>query len=214
MMGYPCQTARGRLFARVPNASDAPTTMTKPHRTTQSRQRLTSARTELSTLFVLPALVLSVALCGAMSGCERRVTPTRDWQPSDHGQPSQGDPDRTPTETAPEEGGTERAADALYNVSCAGCHGRDGKGQGAQRPPGAQMPDFSDPQFQAQRTDAQLTQVLREGRGMMPPFGKQLNDQGLEALVAKVRRFGPAAPAVPAAPPNKAPNKAAPNQPK
>lgn len=145
-------------------------------------------------------LLLSALLCGVLSGCERRVTPTREWQASDHGQPTQADPDRTPpAEAEPEEGGPERAADALYNVSCAGCHGRDGRGQGPQRPPGAPLPDFSDPQFQAQRTDAQLLQVLREGRGLMPPFGKQLNEQGLDALVAKVRRFGsPAADRKPA----------------
>jgi mono/diheme cytochrome c family protein len=136
-------------------------------------------------------LLVSALVCGALFGCEQRVAPTREWQPTDHGQPTQADPSRTPpSSTEPEEGGTERAADALYNVSCAGCHGRDGKGQGPQRPPGAPLPDFTDPQFHAQRTDAQLLQVLREGRGLMPPFGKQLNDQGLDALIAKVRRFG------------------------
>jgi mono/diheme cytochrome c family protein len=135
------------------------------------------------------SLMLSATLCGVLLGCEQRVTPTREWQPSDHGQPSVADPDRTPTPAAPEEGGSERAADALYNVSCAGCHGRDGRGQGPQRPAGAPMPNFSDPQFQAQRTDAQLAEVVRQGRGLMPPFGKQVNDQGIEALIAKVRRF-------------------------
>ena len=142
------------------------------------------------------ALWLSALLCGGLMGCEQRVTPTREWQPSDHGQPAQADPARTPPEDAePEQGGTERAADALYNVSCAGCHGRDGAGQGPARPPGASMPDFTDSEFQAQRSDAQLLQVLREGRGLMPPFGKQLNDQGLAALVDKVRRFGSGGPA-------------------
>jgi mono/diheme cytochrome c family protein len=139
-------------------------------------------------------LVLSALVCGALFGCEPRVTPTREWLPTDHGQPSMPDPDRTPAPTEPEEGGSERAADALYNVSCAGCHGRDGRGQGPQRPPGAQLPDFTNSQFQAQRTDAQLLEVLRVGRGLMPPFGKQLNDQGLDALVVKVRRFGAAEP--------------------
>jgi mono/diheme cytochrome c family protein len=149
---------------------------------------------------LLDALLLSALLCGGLMGCEQRVAPIREWQASDHGQPTQADPDRTPPEAEPEEGGTERAADALYNVSCAGCHGRDGKGQGPQRPPGAPIPDFTDSQFQAQRTDAQLLQVLREGRGLMPPFGKQLNDQGLSALIGKVRRYGSGgvAPAKPA----------------
>ena len=69
--------------------------------------------------------------------------------------------------------GTERAAEALFNVSCASCHGRDGRGQGERRPPGAAVPDFTQAAFQAQRSDAQLGEVIRTGRGLMPAFGKQ-----------------------------------------
>lgn len=133
-------------------------------------------------------VLLPVAACGS------RVTPTREWQASDHGQPAQDDPLRTPTPAAPEEGGTERAADALFNVSCASCHGRDGRGQGSGRPPGASVPDFTQTAFQTQRSDAQLAEVIRNGRGLMPPFGKQVNDQGIAALVARVRRFAAAPP--------------------
>ena len=137
------------------------------------------------------ALLIGCAVCVSLAGCEHRVTPTREWQPSDHGQPEQADPARTPTPAAPEEGGPERAADALYGISCAGCHGRDGRGQGLQRPPGAQLPDFTSPEYQASRTDAQLREVIAKGRGLMPAFAKQLNEQALDALVAKVRRFKP-----------------------
>ena len=131
--------------------------------------------------------VMSVwVLLGA--ACERRVEPRREWRPEDHGQPAQADPARTaPSE--PEQGGVDRAADALYTVSCAGCHGRDGRGQGTQRPPGAQLPDFTAEAFQTQRKDPELAAVIRDGRGMMPGFAKQVNDQGIDALVAKVRRF-------------------------
>ena len=136
------------------------------------------------------------ALCGLIAlgliACESRPTPTREWQPSDHGQPAQADPARTPTPAAPEEGGSGRAAEALFNVSCASCHGRDGRGQGPGRPPGAQVPDFTLPDYQAQRTDEQLGEVIRNGRGLMPPFGKQVNEQGIAALVAHIRRFGAA----------------------
>lgn len=52
------------------------------------------------------------------------------------------------------------------------------------------MPDFKSADFQKQRTDDQLLQVIRDGRGMMPGFGKQLNEQGLRALVAHVRAYG------------------------
>jgi mono/diheme cytochrome c family protein len=133
------------------------------------------------------------ALLLVLGACEERVAPTREWQASDHSQPAQADPLRTPTPSAPEEGGTERAADALFNVSCASCHGRDGRGQGERRPPGVTVPDFTLAAFQTQRSDEQLGEVIRTGRGLMPAFGKQVNEQGIAVLVARIRRF--AAPA-------------------
>ena len=139
----------------------------------------------------------SCMMCAALGvlllACDSRVTPQREWRPEDHGQPAQVDPSRVPqAESAPEEGGVERAATALWNVSCASCHGRDGRGQGPGRPPGAPMPDFTSAELQKQRTDAQLLQVIRDGRGMMPAFGKQVNEQGLGALVNHIRTFAAA----------------------
>ena len=123
-------------------------------------------------------------------------TPKREWTAADHGQPERSDPDRTPEQTAPDESDEQalaRAAAALWNATCAGCHGRDGRGQGEARPPGAQIPDFTAGAWQASRTDTQLVQVIREGRGMMPAFGKQINEHGLRALSDHVRRLGAAA---------------------
>jgi mono/diheme cytochrome c family protein len=126
-----------------------------------------------------------------VSACESRPAPTREWKPEDHVQPQAADPARTPTEApADAPGGLERAAEALFNVSCASCHGRDGKGQGAGRPPGAQLPDFTSATFQKSQTDEQLAAVIRDGRNMMPPFGKQVNPQGITALVAHIRKLG------------------------
>jgi mono/diheme cytochrome c family protein len=135
--------------------------------------------------------MMCAALGVLLLACDSRVTPQREWRPEDHGQPAEVDPSRVP-QAAPsnEEGGVERAASALWNVSCANCHGRDGRGQGPGRPPAAQIPDFTSQDFQKQRTDEQLVTVIRDGRGMMPPFGKQLNEQGLKALLQHVRRFG------------------------
>jgi mono/diheme cytochrome c family protein len=129
-----------------------------------------------------------------LMACGGRVTPQREWRPEDHGQPAQADPARTASAPPAEEGGVERAADALFSLSCASCHGRDGRGQGAGRPPGAQLPDFASLEFQKKRTDLELLQVIRDGRGLMPGFGKQVNEQGQSALVARVRRFAEAPP--------------------
>ncbi len=112
-------------------------------------------------------------------------------------QPAEADPSRTgtqPSDEPAEVGGVDRAAGALWNVSCASCHGRDGAGQGASRPPGAQLPDFTQGDFQKSRSDAQLTEVIVHGRNMMPPFGKQVNEQGVQALVAHIRGFAAHAP--------------------
>lgn len=146
---------------------------------------------------MLPSLscTLCVVLGVLLSACDSRPAPKREWRPEDHGQPAELDPARVPTSGTPaeaEQGGVGRAAAALWNVSCAGCHGRDGKGLGSGRPPGAQLPDFTSAEFQKQRSDEQLLQAIREGRGMMPGFGKQLNEQGLSALVAHVRAYGAA----------------------
>ena len=139
----------------------------------------------------------SSMMCAALGvlllACDSRVTPQREWTPADHGQPTQVDPSRVPQAAAPEEGGVERAAAALWNVSCASCHGRDGRGQGPARPPGAPIPDFTSAELQKQRTDEQLLQVIREGRGMMPGFSKQVNPQGMSALVGHIRTFAAAA---------------------
>jgi mono/diheme cytochrome c family protein len=90
-----------------------------------------------------------------------------------------------------EGGGSEdirvRAAAALWSTRCATCHGADGRGDGPGRPPGAPMPDFTQPSFHAERTDAQLAQVIANGRGLMPGFGDQFTDAGLAALVEHVR---------------------------
>jgi mono/diheme cytochrome c family protein len=38
-----------------------------------------------------------------------------------------------------------------------------------------------------ERSDPELAAVIREGRGVMPGFGDQLNDRGIQALVGHVR---------------------------
>lgn len=119
----------------------------------------------------------------------------REWTPEDHGQPPEGqmDPSRIPGQSST---GTpaERAASALWIMQCAGCHGRGGRGDGPEQPPGAQMEDFTRAEFQASRTDGELAAVIVQGRGLMPEFGDQLPEQAVQALVGHIRRLGPQQP--------------------
>jgi mono/diheme cytochrome c family protein len=80
---------------------------------------------------------------------------------------------------------------ALYSTRCAGCHGADGKFGPA--------PPLNDPMFLALVTDAELRQVIREGRSVgpsqktpMPAFardrGGPLTKDQVEALVKGIRK--------------------------
>jgi mono/diheme cytochrome c family protein len=79
----------------------------------------------------------------------------------------------------------------LFDSMCATCHGRDGRG-GVPAAEGLPAPrNFCDAVFQASRTDAQLSQVIREGKPPMPPFNALLDDRQLALLVAHIRGFNP-----------------------
>ncbi len=127
-----------------------------------------------------PALLAAMLL---VSACEEDRA-TREWQPEDH-QPPGGGAD--PSQAEPPEGADSTSAGAiLWRVHCAGCHGAGGQGRGPAAPPVASVPDLTSAEAQA-RTDEEWTAVIREGRGMMPGFGSQLNAQGISAIVAHMR---------------------------
>jgi mono/diheme cytochrome c family protein len=79
---------------------------------------------------------------------------------------------------------------ALFKQYCAKCHGENGK---AGTPKGKQLMarDFTDEEFQASKTDAQLIKTVTGGQEDMPPFGKKLAKEQIESLVKNdVRGFG------------------------
>jgi mono/diheme cytochrome c family protein len=86
-------------------------------------------------------------------------------------------------------GDTHAEAKHLFDSVCAKCHGSDGRG-GVPSAEGQPAPrNFRDPSFQSSRTDAELTKVIREGKGPMPPFGALFDDTQTALLVAYIRGF-------------------------
>ncbi len=80
---------------------------------------------------------------------------------------------------------------ALYVEYCAKCHGEDGTGN---TPKGKQLMarDFTDPEFQASKSDADLVKIVTKGGEDMPPFGKKLTKEQIASLVKDdVRGFVP-----------------------
>lgn len=91
-----------------------------------------------------------------------------------------------------EAGSSAESGTQTFIAVCAKCHGADGKG-GVPAMEGAPPPrNFCDSAFQASRTDEQLKQAIRKGKGGMPAFGNLFPDAELEALVTKIRSFDPA----------------------
>ena len=80
---------------------------------------------------------------------------------------------------------------ALFKQYCAKCHGEDGKAETA-RGKKLMARNFTDAEFQAAKTDAQLIKTVTEGDEDMPPFGKKLTKEQIESLVKNdVRGFAP-----------------------
>lgn len=77
---------------------------------------------------------------------------------------------------------------ALYVAKCSTCHGKDGSGIPNWRSKG--QPDFTDAKWQKSRTDAQITESTKNGKGKyMPAFKAKLSDAEITAVVARIRAF-------------------------
>jgi mono/diheme cytochrome c family protein len=82
----------------------------------------------------------------------------------------------------------QRVIMSLYNRYCIRCHGIDGRG--AWDIP--DVPDFTDPRWQGSRSDAQIVNILMEGRGaVMPTFRGTLTLEESWAMSHYLRTFVP-----------------------
>jgi mono/diheme cytochrome c family protein len=76
----------------------------------------------------------------------------------------------------------EQHPSALFKQYCAKCHGEDGKADTAK---GKHLMarNFTDAEWQAGESDAELIKSVTEGKEDMPPFGKKLTKEQIESLV-------------------------------
>jgi len=75
-------------------------------------------------------------------------------------------------------------AAAAYKAKCAMCHGPDGKGSAAGTKMGAR--DFGSAEVKAE-TDAQLTDIITNGKGKMPAYSGKLKDTEIKDVVSYIR---------------------------
>jgi mono/diheme cytochrome c family protein len=72
------------------------------------------------------------------------------------------------------------ASTATFRAKCAMCHGSDGAGSEVGK--SMNVPDLRSPVFQ-KLPDAQLAQIISDGKGGMPPFKSSLSEE-------QITRFG------------------------
>ncbi len=80
------------------------------------------------------------------------------------------------------------ASTATFRTKCAMCHGRDGSG--SQVGKSMNVPDLRSPVVQ-KISDAQLAQIISDGKGGMPSFKSSLSEDQIHALVAHIRSLHP-----------------------
>jgi mono/diheme cytochrome c family protein len=77
---------------------------------------------------------------------------------------------------------------ARFNQYCIRCHGIDGRGVWDI----PNVPDFTDPRWQMSRSDAQIVNIVMEGRGaVMPMFRGTLSLDEAWAMAHYLRTFVP-----------------------
>jgi len=75
-------------------------------------------------------------------------------------------------------------ASATYRTKCVMCHGPDGAGSEVGK--SMNVPDLRSPAVQ-KLPNAQLAQIISEGKGGMPPFKSSLSEDQIHSLVSHIR---------------------------
>jgi mono/diheme cytochrome c family protein len=76
----------------------------------------------------------------------------------------------------------------IYQERCALCHGPEGKGDGPAAAGLNPKPrNHTDGTYMKSRTDDQLLEVIRHGKGGMPAWGGILNETEIHAVLKHVR---------------------------
>jgi cytochrome c6 len=79
----------------------------------------------------------------------------------------------------------DAAADsATFRTKCAMCHGPDGSGSEVGK--SMHVPDLRSPAVQ-KLPDAQLAEIISDGKGGMPSFKSSLSEDQVHSLVAHIR---------------------------
>jgi cytochrome c6 len=80
------------------------------------------------------------------------------------------------------------AGASTFKAKCVMCHGPDGGGSQVGKT--MNVPDLRSPEVQT-KPDAELAQIIADGKGGMPSFKGALSDDQIHGLVTYVRSLAP-----------------------
>jgi mono/diheme cytochrome c family protein len=78
-------------------------------------------------------------------------------------------------------------ARALFAQACAKCHAEDGTGGLPAAANGPRPVDLTSADWQRSRSDAEIADAIKNGRGAMPPFADVLTTDQINALASYIR---------------------------
>ena len=141
-------------------------------------QRASAARPLTAVAALIALFTLGNALIAGCGGNKNQGADSNSTQ----AQSSTPAPETTPAAPAVVDG------DKIYAEKCTVCHGPGGKGDG---PGGAALNpkprDHTSGAYMNARTDDQLLEVIRNGKGNMPAWKSVLSDEEIHAVLKHVR---------------------------
>ena len=127
------------------------------------------------------ALILLASLVFAFSSWAQNQPPKPDNKSS-----ADDSSKSNPVKPSPE---SLAKAKKTYKLDCAMCHGENGDGKGELAADMKNVTDFTKPDALKDKTDADLFQIIKKGKGDMPPEGDRAKTDDIWNLVNYVRAF-------------------------
>jgi len=97
----------------------------------------------------------------------------------------------TGAEPPPPDASAQSEGERIFTMACTRCHGMEGRGNGPLAVKLGPVPDLNAADWMHRYDRRALGELLRHGRGNMPPHRDRLSPGELDAVLAYVlRRFG------------------------
>jgi cytochrome c5 len=148
--------------------------------------------------WIAATLIAGVVGLGVMAGCGggSQTETSSHETPATTDQPAPGATDTAAGAAGGAAGEVSLAVgERVVTEKCVLCHGTSGKGDG---PGGAALNpkprNWTDHTYMVARTDAELYDIIYNGKGSMPAWGKTglLTESEIRSAILKVRTFDPA----------------------